>query len=576
MKIYLNNKQKVWQNILPYLTILGLITIMLSYQMIKHATLITSDAWVHFYRFYDSSMQLKTGNFSYFQTNYGFYHSGRIFNALYGPLFAYLNGGLLLICHNWFLYQIVIDYIVLLIAGIGMYKLCQKVNVGSVISLLLASIYLQFGIPISIFRFNWMAWGAALAPYVLIQAVNMVEDKDNPVHWFNLGVVMSLLAQIHLLSTVILAVTLIPFYLYALINSSNKKQVLLNLIKALGLTLVLTANIWGAFLLLYPTNHIALPNTFSLNTYALHLSKFASLHAHVSYSIALILALQIVYILFHFKESRLSTISTIVGFLILLVSSRVIPWDRIQSAYPKIGASFQFPYRLVLGAYPLMLLAFGITITHLIKKHGHLVNNYAIFFLILVLIQNFSFNFIANYKKTNSFLRSNKVVVMSNKHAITKNRKKIKYAIRHTNDDNLFKLVKHVEPDYLPYNKRASNMLYAKKIVNQQNKYTYSVKGSKLILRWNSKRNKYIYLPIVMYHQSQLIVNGKNQINNHKNNIMQPKVKVKRGSNIASLQFIIPIWFKLLLVITIGAWIFILVDIHYKRISYFVSREAMP
>ncbi|EQE00311.1 putative cell division domain protein, partial [Clostridioides difficile CD9] len=40
-------------------------------------------------------MQFKTGNFSYFQTNYGFQQSGRIVNALYGPLIAYILGGIL-------------------------------------------------------------------------------------------------------------------------------------------------------------------------------------------------------------------------------------------------------------------------------------------------------------------------------------------------------------------------------------------------------------------------------------------------------------------------------------------------
>ena len=40
-------------------------------------------------------LQLKNGNFSYFLSLYGFQQSGRIVNALYGPFFAYLQGGLI-------------------------------------------------------------------------------------------------------------------------------------------------------------------------------------------------------------------------------------------------------------------------------------------------------------------------------------------------------------------------------------------------------------------------------------------------------------------------------------------------
>ncbi|MDU1879425.1 MAG: hypothetical protein E6779_07590, partial [Finegoldia magna] len=58
-------------------------------------------------RFYEDAMQLKNGNFSYFLSLYGFQQSGRIVNALYGPFFSYLQGGLVLISGTWFRYQIV-------------------------------------------------------------------------------------------------------------------------------------------------------------------------------------------------------------------------------------------------------------------------------------------------------------------------------------------------------------------------------------------------------------------------------------------------------------------------------------
>ena len=83
---------------------------------------------------------------------------GEFFNAVYGPFLAYIGGFLLLLVHNWFNFQILTVFTVLLIAGIGMYRLALKANVDEVIAILLALIYLQFGIVAGILRFNFMAW----------------------------------------------------------------------------------------------------------------------------------------------------------------------------------------------------------------------------------------------------------------------------------------------------------------------------------------------------------------------------------------------------------------------------------
>lgn len=152
---------------------------MIRSQILTHSVLLTSDALLHFQRLYDTSMQIKTGNFSYFQTNFAFGHSGRIFNAVYGPFLAYAGGLLLLLVRNWFNFQILVIFIVFLIA------------------ILLAVLYLQFGIVAGILRFNFMAWGAALAPYAMMQVLYMIEDKKRPIHWLSLALIMALIAQVH-------------------------------------------------------------------------------------------------------------------------------------------------------------------------------------------------------------------------------------------------------------------------------------------------------------------------------------------------------------------------------------------
>lgn len=193
------NWQKIALACYSYIVILLTVYLMIRFQILKHAVILSSAAFLHFHRFYDTSMQIKTGNYSYFQTNYGFNHSGRIFNAMYGPFFAYLNGLVLLLVHNWFNFQILSIFAVFLIAGIGIYQLALKAKVNHVIAVLLAVIYLQFGIVVGILKFNFMAWGAALAPYAIIHVIYMVEDKQRPIHWFSLAIIMSIVSQVHVL-----------------------------------------------------------------------------------------------------------------------------------------------------------------------------------------------------------------------------------------------------------------------------------------------------------------------------------------------------------------------------------------
>ena len=117
------------KNILVSFLIITLITFVLTYYQIRYkAVFVYNDTAFHYNRYFDIFQQLKTGNFSYFQTNYGFSQSGRIINAVYGPGFAYLNGLLLLLCKNWFIYQIITTFLLNYLAGYGYLYLVVKLK----------------------------------------------------------------------------------------------------------------------------------------------------------------------------------------------------------------------------------------------------------------------------------------------------------------------------------------------------------------------------------------------------------------------------------------------------------------
>ena len=532
---------------------------MIRSQILTHSVLLTSDALLHFQRLYDTSMQIKTGNFSYFQTNFAFGHSGRIFNAVYGPFLAYAGGLLLLLVRNWFNFQILVIFIVFLIAGIGMYRLALKAKVNEVIAILLAVLYLQFGIVAGILRFNFMAWGAALAPYAMMQVLYMIEDKKRPIHWLSLALIMALIAQVHLLSTIFIACPFVPFAIYALVKTAEKKQMIIDFFKAVGTTLVLTANIWGALLVLFWNNKISMPNRYNLYYHVVKYKKFTNIHGFLLFSLILLLVFQLIYVLTHLRESVVNTLTTFVGLFILLISSYLMPWAKIQAVFPKLTSSLQFPYRLTVGAWPLLLLGIGISMTNLMKKNIKLVNMLVIMGLVLAFAQNFAANYTTNRTRALEFLDPHHVVIIQTYSKITKHRKKLQHILRYTNNDQLFEAINHTEPDYMPYTKHASNATYQKKILNQAKHYHYQVQGSKLILTWHSKKAKMKTLPIVMYHQSRLTLNGEVQTKMKQNTITQPIIKARKGKNAASLQFMTPIWFKVLLVISILGWIELIV-----------------
>ena len=88
-------------------------------QTITGHPIVGADSVFHYNRFYETYSQLRKHNFSWFQSIYGFNQSGRIVNAVYGPLFAYCNGLLLFVVHSWYQYQLFASLIIYLIAGYG-------------------------------------------------------------------------------------------------------------------------------------------------------------------------------------------------------------------------------------------------------------------------------------------------------------------------------------------------------------------------------------------------------------------------------------------------------------------------
>lgn len=544
-----NYKNKVIDYLIPIILSLVIATVLIWTELTNRSGFTLDDTAFHFHRFYDTYQQIHNHNFSYFQMNYGMGESGRIVNALYGPFFAYLMGGLLLFCSSWLRFQVLITYLIFLVGGLGIYRLSRKVKLSQFVSSVVTALFLTTGYIAYWPRSNaFNSWGAVLIPFVLIQGINLLNNHKKRFSWISLGVVMAIVAQIHLLSTFFSILALIPFFIYGLVLSENKRQMWIDVFKAVGLFVVLTANVWGAFLLLYPTNQMASPIDYSPVLTAVNLSVAGTytMWTSITEVTVLLFIIQLIYVIFNFKSSKLNTFVTLEGIVFLYLSSNLFPWQFVKDTLPAVTGYLQFPNRFTVVAYPLLFLGIGLTITELMKDHGKKIGIIASALAIVVVL----FNVRADFNEINNNITYNK--------GITSNAQEMK-------EKGLAAYINKVEinsPDYLPVQKKIKSSDITGMLINmasQKNKFEQkAISNGRLQITWNEKKTNLTTLPVYIYKQSVLTVNNK-KVTPKLNEIGMPIVEAKKGKNTAILSFKTPTWFTILLYVSILSWVVLII-----------------
>lgn len=542
-------KNKIIDYLIPIILSLVIATVLIWTELTTRSGLTLDDTAFHFHRFYDTYQQIQNHNFSYFQMNYGMGESGRIVNALYGPFFAYLMGSLLLFCSSWLRFQILITYLIFLVGGLGIYRLSRKVKISQVVSSIVTALFLTTGYIAYWPRSNaFNSWGAVLIPFVLIQGINLLNNHKTRFSWISLGIVMAIVAQIHLLSTFFSILALIPFFIYGLVLSENKRQMWIDVFKAVGLFIVLTANVWGAFLLLYPTNQMASPIDYSpvLTAVNLSVAGTSTMWASITEVTLLLFIVQLIYVIFNFKSSKLNTFVTLEGIVFLYLSSNLFPWQFVKDTLPAVTGYLQFPNRFTVVAYPLLFLGIGLTLNELIKSHGKKLGMIASALAIIVVL----FNVRADFNEINNNITYNK--------GITNNAREMK-------EKGLAPYINKVEinsPDYLPVRKKIKSSDITGMLMSmspQKNNFEQRViSNGRLEFTWKDSTSKVTTLPIFIYKQSELSLNNK-VIKPKVNEIGMPQVQSRKGKNTAILSFKTPIWFTILLYISILSWVLLII-----------------
>lgn len=564
----------VVQQGMPYFFILMFTCLLLYSQLAFKAVFWTQygDTTFHFSRFYDAAQQIKNGNFSYFLMNYSFNQSGRIVNALYGPFFAYFNGLLILIFHTWFRYQIATVFIINLLAGIGFYQLAKQSKVNESVAMISSLMFLTIGfLPLWDSGNNLMAWGAALMPYVIKQGIKMLQNPDKSISPVGLAVTMSIVAQVHLLTLMLAIICLIPFAIIGFIKSSNRLDFVKKILLAMGIALLLTANIWGALLAIFKDNLIAKPVAADLTLTTLKANITGSnMRNAITIGFIAIIVLQCLYIIFHFKQSLENTTITTEGLFFLLCSTSLLPWGKLQAHFPALQSSFQFPFRFTVIAYPLLLLGISITANNLLKQH--IVPELVYGLLLLALCESFTPIAVSNFQSSQQYnnQQAGQGAVM---HAFWK---RWESDVHDHDMGRVFNYLNVLNQDYLPIKKSARNNPRLYNSVNQdlviRSKHFKKqvIKKDHLLLTWTAKQAGKQKLPIVLYHGSKLTVNHKSAKISSLSNINAPTIEEKKGKNLAELAFISPSWFNVLLIISILSWAALVI---FDLIRYVLSAK---
>lgn len=611
-----NNKCKLeYQAYLPYAALLLLAAYFCYRQMRTGNIIIGSDTIFHYNRFYEAAEQIKHGNFNWFMSMYGYNHSGRVINALYGPLFAYANGLLLLAVKTWYRYQLASSFIVYTVGGFGMYRALRRFGSRRSVATILAMLYLTIGwLPRWQGATNFSGIGAAMMPYGILVAADMIMDKEKPIHWVKLGLLMAIALEVHMLTAIMYVLLLLPAWLYAMVKNKGSRQLWMETFKAVGLAVLLSLNTLAPILWISKTNKLAAPSTMNMMANALRLK-----HTYVAvaptgllgynqrggltYWLFYIFLFQLIYAIWRRQENRLNSWISLYGGFWLLVSSRMLPWGRISNRLSVLARYLQFPSRFTCIAYPLILLGMGMSAEIMLKKSKHfswLV--YGVTGTALVLSASSMVRYM-NVDAWNGYLNNvghnnitkfghevtdpGKYKIKRTKSgliALTPARKKaMRQANAATHSNNLhafLALTKKPIADYLPVykfdpkpviigwsdayknkeywqeqtNKAARS--YNKTVLNHKVRKPVKFKIIKvglIKLTWKSKGKKK-RLPVVTYAQSKLTVNGKVLQKYERSRIGAPLVASQKGKNVAYLEFVTPLWMKLLLAVSLLSW----------------------
>lgn len=545
----------------PFLAIFFIALVFLMPHLFTHKLILGADAPFHYNRFYDTAQQIKHGDFHYFPSLYGFQQSGRIVNAVYGPFFAYLQGLIVLFAGSWFHYQILSSFILYLISGFSMLILLRYVNVRNWVSVPVAVLFMStYSIQYWSINQGFTSWGTCFYPLCMIPIVDFVLHKKFPV--IKVAISVGLMTQIHLLSSIMLALMYIPFYLYYFFNQTEKGKALLQLIKSVLLYFVLTANIWAGLAIVYSGNKILPPFVNrEMSQKAIDLDGSYWLHYPKAFPI-LILSGFLLFIFFQQKNTLFQKIVLYTSLVFFFLSTSLIPWTTLIEKNVPFISLIQFPFRFFVPFTLLLLLYLALSLNQWSEqKWFRLLGILGILIFSAQTIQNL-------YQHLEKW--ENETFVSRHTYLFDTPEEARKTFFSKDMSTSLFVFQK-TTPDYLPIYKETKDNKYDRyneEILENETTFIKTHPGGLLTIKWKNTGDKTVHIPVIVYDRTVLQQNGKTLTDYELTDIGTPIVNQQKGINELTLHYRTPIYFYFILSLTLIGWFTLLCLFIYHRYKH--------
>ncbi|SJZ96755.1 hypothetical protein SAMN02745116_01993 [Pilibacter termitis] len=218
--------------------------------------LIGNDTMIHFNRFYDAMMNLKNGHFPSVSL-YGFLSVGRICNALYGEGFAYICGGLLLLLKSWSSFQLVTSFVILFVAGSGMFLTGRKAGLSDKFSLIASLVYLCcYTTNLWTIHTAYTGFCSAVLPFVVMCGLDFIQKREKQVNILFLSFMMGILLNTHNFTAMLGVVVLIPFFIVGWVKSKERAKYLFSLFIAVVFSTLLSLRVFYSMIKLFKENNL--------------------------------------------------------------------------------------------------------------------------------------------------------------------------------------------------------------------------------------------------------------------------------------------------------------------------------
>ena len=570
------------QQVITTIIIVAAALVFIMPQLLNKSLLLGTDYNFHFNRIYDAAMQIRHHNFNFMQSNYGFSQSGRVVNALYGPLGTYLLGGLLLLAGSWFKFQLLTGFLVALLAGTSMYLFASRLGVRRNWSRMAAALYI-FTSWIPMWSLNQSAAGIGMAmmPLVLLTGIRLLYMHSNWRSALALGLSMGALMQIHLMSAVLAAAALLPLAIVALVHERDRRsRIVANGLLAVIIAVLLSANFLAAYYNVTHGNQIV--GTFGVidmysNSVSLSFAESFQTMLGLFFSVGFVFAA--IYAMVSKRMDALLRTITLTGAGFLLLSTRIMPWDAVAKRMLGVKNLIQFPNRFLAVAIPLLLVGLLLIIQDLPflnpKQDESKRMKVALQATIVILFafQPLSLMMGKAVQWQNGDGVSNKAIhtAVHMKTTTGFSTKQIQAAFGSGDLSTPLHDYYNGVIDYLPlpntgatgtydaqtpqYEALATQYEQQLAVPTRQKRFHKStIAHGVLQTTFNSKRAQSVRLPVVLYTSSKLLLNGR-VVMPKLNKLGMPTVKAKAGRNVAKLSYIEPTYLKLAIRGTVVAWL---------------------